>query len=143
MNSNRRLWPPIKTFFSIGAYRRLSAPIGAVSASGESPHLPNCLATHRISHSEIPLENEGKYLVDWISNDIKVLFEKRLDRARYLRSKMIAIAFELGLSYHLYEVGIQLYESMFLGGLMTNMETWHNFGEEWSKRFEGVEQQLF
>ena len=53
------------------------------------------------------------------------------------------MAYELGFSYHLYDVAVELFESMFLEALMTNMETWHDFGESWMSKFEKVEQKFF
>ena len=40
-----------------------------------------CLTTHKVKESEIPLERDVKYLADWISGHKDTLFLKRLDRA--------------------------------------------------------------
>ena len=103
----------------------------------------SCQSLHRVSLSEIPLEKEAKYLADWISGDESILFQKRLDSAKFLKSEVSAMAYELGFSYHLYEVAVKLFDSMFLGAIMTNMVTWHNFNKKWVTMFERIEKQYF
>ena len=101
-----------------------------------------CASSYVANGNDISRCDSYKYLGDFVSDGWDSLYSKRLEKSQGYAINCQAMATEISLGYHLYDVAKLFHQSLFLNGTLVNMETWPNFSENRILMFERTEQHL-
>ena len=101
-----------------------------------------CTSSYKINGAEITQCYVYKYLGDHTSDGWELLYKKRFERAQGYSASCQAMCTEITLGYHVYSTAKMLHQSLFLNGVLVNMETWPHFTNDRILMFERVEQGL-
>ena len=89
------------------------------------------------------VENE-EYLGDMIATNGKntMNIEKRVSKGMGIISQIMDLLKNVNFGKHYFRIATTLRESMFVNGLITNCEVWHNLNESETKKFEELDRIL-
>ena len=99
-----------------------------------------CNSCYCANGKQLEQEKATKYLGNYLSNDLDVLYEKRAEKSLGYAIQCIGMSMEISVGYRLYSVARTMHESIFLNGSMVNMETWTHCDLTRIKLFEKYEQ---
>ena len=103
----------------------------------------NCSSQYMMEGDNITQANEYKYLGDSISNELKILYEKRWEKAQGYSSMCLAMSTETSLGFQIYNIAKLYHMSIFVNGSLLNMETWPHCTKERIESFQRIEQTFF